>query len=422
MSAPSNADLRPPRRWRRRLANLALAATSLGLSYLAVEFLVFTLLLSRLPFALHRAVPDVQPLAQSSKRATVPRDYVALVGDSHAEGAGDWFWSRIEESPLTNAPFHSAHLIHAQTGRDVISFGKAGAGSIDGMVYYPLTAYARLRASRFAVEPPRDVLVYFYEGNDLDDNLAFHARHYRPPVEGARPRDEDEVARSAQGLVEPEVRRIEDGTRWWREQYFLLTLVRTWFLARDLRAPEPAPPPSPGDAAAWLRIGAEEVGTATPLQGPSLELSADETELGLLLFEGALVALRRAWPQARLAVVYVPAPASSYRLASQDVRIQSYHGRLERVAAARVAPRSRELCAAVAAIARDHGAGFADASAWVWQASATAAVHGPRDWKHFNRRGQQALADAAVAALSDGTTGDCAPPSLLAREPERPGP
>jgi hypothetical protein len=395
------------------MANLAVAATSLALSYLAVELLVFTFLLSRLPFVLHRAVPEVQPLAQSSKRATVPRDYVALVGDSYAEGAGDWFWNRVEESPLTNPPFHSAHLIHRQTGRDVISFGQAGAGSIDGMVYYPLTAYARLRASRFAVEAPSDVLVYFYEGNDLDDNLAFYARHYQPRFDGARLRDEEYFAQFVRGLVEPEVRRIEDGRHWWHEQYFLLTLLRTWFLVRGLEAPQPATPASTGDAAVSVRIGGQEVRIATPLQAPSLELTADETELGLLLFEQALAYLKRAWPQAGIAVVYIPAPASSYRLASKYIRIQSYHGRLESVPAESVGPRSRQLCAAIAAIARRRGAGFADASAWVWKVTATAAAHGPRDWKHFNRRGQQALAHAAVAALSAGAAGDCAPPSLL---------
>lgn len=64
---------------------------------LAVIALLYTLLESSFLWWFPRVVPaggvawldeGIQPLAQSSKRGVGPKDYIALAGDSYAEGMG----------------------------------------------------------------------------------------------------------------------------------------------------------------------------------------------------------------------------------------------------------------------------------------------------------------------------------------------
>ena len=107
-------------------------AKKLLFTLLVVEFLLFPLLLPRTPLRLHVYLDDgVRPLAQSSKAGVVPEDYVALVGDSYAQGRGDWL---LGQDPDGNGPFHSAHVLHERSGRDVLSFGRGGTGSVRAAV------------------------------------------------------------------------------------------------------------------------------------------------------------------------------------------------------------------------------------------------------------------------------------------------
>src|SRR2546423_4979183 len=153
---------------RSRLANTALVLLSLAVTYVAASFFLFRVLIGDLPINLRPHFPDLAELfAQTSKAGTVPRDYIALLGDSYAEGQGDGL---LDANGKRAQALHSAHVIRRLTGRDVISLGIRGAGSVQAMVRQPTRI---LRDGCFLyprLDPPRRMLVYFYEGNDLDEN------------------------------------------------------------------------------------------------------------------------------------------------------------------------------------------------------------------------------------------------------------
>ena len=66
------------------------------------------------------------------------------LGDSYAEGLGDWKAQRkrIDE------PFHSADIIHQITGRSILSFGHSAAGSAEGLVKLPVRALIAVNMPR----------------------------------------------------------------------------------------------------------------------------------------------------------------------------------------------------------------------------------------------------------------------------------
>lgn len=152
------------------IQNGLLILLSLTAGYAGLEYILFPRLLDHVPLKLHFAVKEeIRVLVQSSKDHVVPEQYIALFGDSYSQGYGDWL---LDADPNANPPYHSAHVLHDLTGRDVITFGKSGSGSLSGLVGHPIRWLDYIRSSRLSPLPdPKEILVYFYEGNDLNDNL-----------------------------------------------------------------------------------------------------------------------------------------------------------------------------------------------------------------------------------------------------------
>src|ERR1043165_6746344 len=105
------------------LANIALVVISSAVTYLILELVFFRLMLPHLPLQYRVYLPDrADFFLQISKSQYVPKDYIALVGDSYAQGMGDWLLSLGYKS---SKPYHSADVIHEKLRRDVASLGRA---------------------------------------------------------------------------------------------------------------------------------------------------------------------------------------------------------------------------------------------------------------------------------------------------------
>jgi len=105
-----------------RFAEYLLAISAIVVTYLGAEAAFSLVGLSYVPLRLQGNLPeDIRIFAQSSKAGVVPRDPVLLLGDSHAQGIGDWL---LETNPNRNGAFHSAHIINWLSGRDVVTLGR----------------------------------------------------------------------------------------------------------------------------------------------------------------------------------------------------------------------------------------------------------------------------------------------------------
>jgi hypothetical protein len=388
---------RSPRR--DAVVNLALALASTLATYAACELIVAKLLLNRIPLDRQEFLSDgLRTLAQSSKQGVVPRPgFVVLEGDSYATGAGDWF---LQTDPGTNAAFQSAHVLHELTGKDVISLGWPGSGSLGGFVVSPRRLEACLgRLALFDVPDPGLVLLYFYEGNDLEDNLRdlhsqyegrYDARKLRDPPYFGRFMDElTAVDANSCGMLDNLVFGSLIGLR-----------PRTQHSRGQLALEKPVPNVDRGDATAnVVLIGGSRVAVPLHLQSPAMELSDDELDLACYVLEQSVRASRALFPRARFDIVYVPSPLASYVIASERVDVQRY-----RASGAREYPRSLlhersdAIAARVASICSMNGLGFIDARPAIRRATERGLLHGPRDWKHFNRRGYEVLAEAIAEA------------------------
>lgn len=376
--------------------NVLLTLGSVLLSFIAVEAVVERYLITRIPLKFAFALSDgVGLLAQSSKKGRLPRDYIALAGDSYAQGKGDWV---LEADPNSNAPYHSAHLIQQRTGRDVVSFGKRAVGSMRGLVVEPAARYRFVHDHIDGdLQPPTEIWAYFYAGNDLEDNLDELQRTFLR--EHALADLDDDL--TFQAFLQDWIERRSIGP------YSSLAINTGWLLKstfkilrNTLKPVRDAELALNGAAAGGInraRVDEQIVAIPDALQGPALDLDDRRFQQGIRVFQASLRAMREMFPKARVTVVYVPSVLEAYQVVSEQV---SYADKLRPPANSMATPllwrQSNRLCRAVQTVVEAQGTRFVDTRPAIRAAAARKLIHGPRDWKHFNQAGYQALIDGII--------------------------
>ena len=123
------------------IKNLALLSVIFLLIFIIGEWL-FPKFLEKLPLRLYGSIDkNLRILAQSSKKSLLPKEYIAILGDSYAVGSGDWLREVREKSFFGVPDYSPAHLIYKKTDIDVVSFGQGGVGSFGGIWREPITQF-----------------------------------------------------------------------------------------------------------------------------------------------------------------------------------------------------------------------------------------------------------------------------------------
>ncbi|TAN46509.1 MAG: hypothetical protein EPN21_20280 [Methylococcaceae bacterium] len=404
------------------LGNAALLLASVLLTFLALEWVVERYFITQTPLKFYFALSDgARILAQSSKRGRLPQDYLALAGDSFAQGKGDWL---LEADPQRNSPFHSAHLLQQRTGQDVITFGKGAAGSVRGLVVEPIAKYEFLKEHVDEdFQPPQRILAYFYAGNDLTDNLK-HLESRRE-AESLRLRESGFLPHHTRAeLYDDAVMQafLQEQLRERRGAgpFPALPSNRGWLLkavykvlshqAQPVEDNEVAPAGAilTGSVSRAL-VNGKEVMLPDGLQAPGLELSESQVKDMVRVFQGSLGYLHRYFADSAMTAVYIPSTLEIYSIVSDQVsHVQRLPGTADlptkRIATTSfLLQRSNALCRQVRAAALEAGVDFLDARAGLRSAARRGLIHGPRDWNHLNQAGYQAL----VGAILDQPDRDC---------------
>jgi len=373
------------------LANALLLVVSAAVTYLVASFVIFRFLEPRLSLNLHPHFPDIaEVFAQTSKAGTVPRDYIALLGDSYAEGQGDGLLAANGD----RAKFvHSAHVLHSLTGRDVVSLGIGGAGSVQAMVRQPARIllgdcflYPRLA-------PPRQFVVYFYEGNDLDENGYIAAR---VAEQGAVTREAIARYVAEHYGAPPRFRCFTDlGETMFKMAHFLITNAETFETLRK-----------PSARNQVLAGGAPHAPPA--LQKPPVELDPRALDVSFTVFDVSLEWLRRNF-SAPVTVVYLPSPAAIYRHAESSVDVYTHWplNDVQSMESADISAASQRTCGEIRRLTLARGARFLDMRPALRAAAASAVIHGPRDWNHFNEMGYRVLGETLAPGIDERASTEC---------------
>ena len=356
----------------------------------------------RLPVKLHRYLkPAFHVLAQSSKRSTIPENYIAIVGDSYAEGAGDW---SLAVNLWGNPPYASHHLIHNLTGRDVISFGMAGAEHVKGIAQQPVFIFKSLSSTLlYRIPKPKIVLVYYYEGNDVVDNLGIIEREFNKRYDRKRVYDQkyfrwfiEETNPHAFPPLSPHKFVVPTLLIRVVENVIPNTVKRALGIEVDRRVRRER-----GESRINVaRVASKEVAIPDGLQAPQLYFSEEEIDLSNYVFEQSLNYLRSRFPESKFAVVYIPSAAASYEMVSKQVSLFSYaRWTKDTYLFKDVTRASNELSQKIEKIALRNDAFFIDTREDMRGAARKKLLHGPNDWGHLNQEGYTALSKSIVSQL-----------------------
>ena len=385
------------------LVNSSLVIASLLLTYLILELIIFPGIITHTPLRLHDALGPHRLLAQISKQGTEPKDYIAIFGDSYAQGLGDWL---VTADSNKNLPFHSAHIINQHTGRDVISFGQGGSDSIQGYILLPYRYLTRInRSLAFELDDPAEILVYFFEGNDIYDNLYRIERDYKPQFDINSIDDPDYFSGFINYLHNNE-KELHENTVLVDSIPFAGALMR--LLRTNIQGPAHPEEKHNNTSLVTDKINLVEIdGSILPLtrksfaNGPVLYASEQEIDLAIYMFEQALVNILQRFSNTPVHVIYIPSVLSSYKLAAGNIRTSGYRDIPgNEYPSDLVYQRSDSICKSIELVSKKHGVNFGDTRPMIRSESENTLLHGPQDITHFNKAGYTTLGKAVVTILN----------------------
>ena len=379
-------------------------------------------------------------LPQLERGAAVLEDYArgrrgAIRVGMECHPCQDWLMRVVGDG---TPHYNAAHVLHETTGRDVMTFGFRGGHPTLTYVFQATAAYAGIKLYwGIDLAQPNDVVVYFYEGNDINDELANLKFLMGPGFDQTRA---GERAYIAETIARIGADGVKSARRRWhalRNAHMFDTSTKLVKLAiqnasrgvgRILDPADPAFRPNAGYKENWSRyqgatvfVGKDD-GGRPPYPVETVEPFAFQTDAEIALvalwYEEALKYLSRLFPGSRIWVSYIPTPIMAYRLASETAVLRDlvreaetdHPGPPTTFTNAALAERSNATCARIFQAARAAGTEFIDTRpAWRAAAGKLGYLHGPNDPGHPNEMGYRVLAEAIqLGMVKPDTAAGCA--------------
>ena len=368
-----------------------------------------------LPFKfLNHTTGPVQKLGQYSKDDVIPKNYIAIVGDSNVYGFGPWLYDNSWSMEQPN--FASYHLLHGSLKKDVVSFGYPGFGSL-GSSLSVVSELQMLKKSWIwpKIEDPLEILFVFYEGNDLINNLHeveqrgldLHSIESKALDQKIAEIIRDEEIKLSESWA------ITDHSAAWNlfagltKNYYRKFFQEPEVASIDLQSSHLVQSSISQDRNSSKPTNVANIsGVQVPLgycEGPALLLNEAEIALSLKISEHSLRYLRSNFPDSKISLIYLPSSLSIYDFGDCQISPaplvmmgKSRSGVFKPVDAIE---RNKFLRAEILKITQKIGTDFFDTTYHLQEIASNHLIHGPRDPIHLNRAGYEAFSEVISTFL-----------------------
>jgi hypothetical protein len=277
-------------------------------------------------------------------------------------------------------------------------------------------------------------LIFFYEGNDVYDNVQFLSHNSATIVtskisglEAIRDKQSELIkSKKIKTFLNTEFKKPRNknlNNIVWKNMIFMRFLLRgTSNLKEELLsskekskesdssdkiAPEGSVSITFLDGKAVrlnvALINGKEINLPTKLQAPpqfgltefqkKLGLTDQLIELSMYVFNDSVTRLASFFPQAKINIVYIPSTISSYSMVSSQIHYRGYMQDLDVGETAVAEKKHSKLCKTIKKFAELNNFSFVNTTKKLRQAALSDFIHGPLDWDHFNQRGYKVLSD-----------------------------
>ena len=373
---------------------------------LAIGEWLFPKFLNKVPFRLYGGIEtNLRVLAQYSKQSIFPENYIAILGDSNSVGVGDLYLDLSKNSTNWYPDYAPAHFINKKLGIDVVSFGFAGAGSLDGIWSNPVNQFNYINSKGLVLQPPKTILVFFYEGNDIGNNLQFIRENYK---------GNETIGELLHSVKFNEWLNLqfqnsitEHTSRFGRDfifTKFLIKSVENIFIEKSKQSEEYEVTIFPAIPISEAIIDDRIVPLPVNLHAPPLfgitpfekmrGFSDDGLTIGYYIFERAIKKIKKFFADSEIIIIYQPSTLSAYKIISPTVSFRGNMGDYGIVDTKKLDQRHFEVCREILKISQKLQISFFDTTRYLRDASSKGYIHGPKDWDHLNELGYRAFSDS----------------------------
>ena len=364
-----------------------------GLLFIFMTFIAFLVLDFSLKFWVSSAPISMMsyfhrthhPLFQKFDSST--SDWILIAGDSHIAGVSD---ELINDLSMGKDHFFPAENLGTILKRPVLGLATPGGGAAMALQNTPSTGLDFLRGNYMqGLSDPKLVILVYYEGNDLDDDLKqaiipFFKTHHLDDFNNY-------------DLWQDHLKKtLFDHTpdQWWNPRRLLIGDFMVNNIKNLLTLSKVSNRFTDVDTKTWPEEGVHQVKSGkfslpANIQGPAPELVDIQVARAMKSLEHVLTFWKKDLPNSQLLLVYLPSTWSTYNL-KENTRnhIRSYHGINSHFLTFDLEKKHLDLVHQVRLKATEAGVDFLDTSSDLKRQSHTEALHGPKDWNHLNSKGR----------------------------------
>ena len=297
---------------------------------------------------------------------------IALIGDSYVEGSSDDYGKGIYKYGI-------GHYLYEFTGQPIASFGTGGShlsrqvkvldSAFNGN-YWPLFDPIA-RTNR-----PKHYILFFYEGNDLEDLKASLKDPLKARVRMPYKLRFFPIIR----LIE---RRLENLRHRVRDRLSIMHQKRVESICKS-------------------QTDCIHERTLKPIQGPSMEFTDREITSTLNILKADLKEFSNSHKGSKICLVYIPSPvvaSGQYSRTLESYKIGS-NTRPNAWNSNEIYHRHLSIRNYVSTIARANGYIFVDSTNALRAAAKTTPIYGDQDINHLNRIGYKIIAQTITSSKS----------------------
>ena len=336
-------------------------------------------------------------------------NYTAILGDSNAMGSGDAY--------LDNSYNYSiGHFLHKKNGENYLNFARAGYGSISAVSnFIKLTELENYVLLKKDIKDPSSILFFFYEGNDLDENLKefeLSKKKFNSIEEYVNFKIQKKIFINNKDILDAnfpilkflnsiKIQIINLNKEIFNSENFKDILVKisnrikkiqgqNIILAnKDLLGNE--------NKGYWTnKTSNGDVKNIRPIESAAGDLDQTQKETALQIFFESILFLKSWKEEKNIKIVYLPSPSTSYSWAD-PIRYYPRYSKGElnfkEISNQENKKNSDFLRSKIRSFSAENKIEFIDLTNQIKTKTKTKILHGPLDWIHFNINGYEFIAN-----------------------------
>ena len=342
------------------------------------------------------------------------KEYTAILGDSNAMGSGDAY--------LNNSYNYSiGHFLHKKKNKNYLNFARGGYGSISAVANYMklielgdhVLFYEKLNF-------PSEILFFFYEGNDLDENLKeYEINKYKDlnlkEYVSRKIRERSQVKNNdifnanfpvlkLMGSIKFQLKRllkdISNNTN--LENIYNSILLRikkatgkNVILANKERLGNNKKP-------FWKNSTKDgRLSEIRPIEAAAVDMNKQQIDLSLNIFFESIIFLGNLDKKINIKIIYLPSPGTSYNWVDPIRYYPRYYKeqledkklKFKKVSLNKNLENNIYIRNMISLFAQQNEFDFIDLTERIQKKTNSTILHGPIDWVHYNMKGYEYIAE-----------------------------